>query len=171
MTFFMTHPSAVGELLMTTDGRQLTGVLFDAPAPNPAWRHGHAILDDAAGQLDEYFDGQRQDFDVDLGPAGTDFQQTVWKALCEIPYGQTVSYGELARRVGNPKASRAVGLANGRNPISIVVPCHRVIGANGSLTGYGGGLHRKEWLLAHERAHTPRNRASAPQSELAFSAD
>jgi O-6-methylguanine DNA methyltransferase len=84
---------------------------------------------------------------------GTPFQQNVWSRLCEIPYGETISYGELARRIGNPKASRAVGLANGRNPVAIIVPCHRVIGANGSLTGYGGGLERKTWLLAHELKH------------------
>jgi len=87
-----------------------------------------------------------------LSMSGTDFQRRVWRGLCDIPYGATVSYGELARRVGNPKASRAVGLANGRNPVAIIVPCHRVIGANGGLTGYGGGLDRKLWLLQHERA-------------------
>src|SRR6185437_637184 len=101
--------------------------------------------------------------------AGTAFQREVWRALRDIPAGQTISYGELARRIGRPAAVRAVGLANGANPIGVVVPCHRVIGANGSLTGYGGGLHRKEWLLAHERAHTGHD-VSAPQAELAFAA-
>jgi methylated-DNA-[protein]-cysteine S-methyltransferase len=105
----------------------------------------------AARQLDAYFAGQLTDFDLPLAPAGTEFQRRVWDGLRAIPYGQTVSYGELARRVGNPAASRAVGLANGRNPIAIVVPCHRVIGTDGSLTGYGGGLDRKRFLLALER--------------------
>jgi methylated-DNA-[protein]-cysteine S-methyltransferase len=100
--------------------------------------------------------------------AGTAFQREVWAALTRIPPGETLSYGALAARLGKPAAVRAVGAANGANPVSVVVPCHRVIGANGSLTGYGGGLHRKEWLLAHERTHTTRERASAPQRELAL---
>jgi methylated-DNA-[protein]-cysteine S-methyltransferase len=100
--------------------------------------------------LEEYFAGTRRKFSVTLDPAGTPFQHRVWAALCEIPYGTTISYGELARRIGQPQASRAVGMANGRNPISIIVPCHRVIGANGTLTGYGGGLERKRFLLALE---------------------
>lgn len=101
-------------------------------------------------QLEAYFSGQLHAFDVHLDGAGTDFQKAVWKALCDIPYGETINYGELAKRIGNPRASRAVGLANGKNPISIIVPCHRVIGANGSLTGYSGGIERKRWLLEHE---------------------
>ncbi len=105
----------------------------------------------AAGQLAAYFAGELTEFDLPLAPAGTDFQRRVWNGLRAIPYGQTISYGELARRVGNPAASRAVGLANGRNPIAIVVPCHRVIGTDGSMTGYGGGLDRKRFLLALER--------------------
>jgi methylated-DNA-[protein]-cysteine S-methyltransferase len=104
-------------------------------------------------QLEEYFAGSRREFDLTLHLEGTPFQRRVWAALREIPYGATLSYGELARRIDKPKASRAVGLANGRNPISILVPCHRVIGTNGSLTGYGGGLDRKRWLLAHEGLH------------------
>jgi len=119
-----------------------------------------AVIDDAwfkdvAAQLDSYFRGELSSFDLDMNPNGTAFQRLVWAQLCEIPYGETISYGELARRVGNPKASRAVGLANGRNPIAIIVPCHRVIGANGSLTGYGGGLARKTWLLEMESNHRP----------------
>jgi methylated-DNA-[protein]-cysteine S-methyltransferase len=106
---------------------------------------------DVAAQLDAYFAGELTSFDLEMQMLGTPFQQGVWAQLCEIPYGETISYGELAQRVGNPNASRAVGLANGRNPIAIIVPCHRVIGANGSLTGYGGGLERKTWLLDHER--------------------
>ncbi len=101
-------------------------------------------------QLEAYFSGQLRTFSLRLDGAGTDFQRAVWKALCDIPYGETINYGELAKRIGNPRASRAVGLANGKNPISIIVPCHRVIGANGSLTGYSGGIERKRWLLEHE---------------------
>jgi methylated-DNA-[protein]-cysteine S-methyltransferase len=98
--------------------------------------------------------------------AGTPFQQRVWQELCEIPYGETISYGELARRVGKPGSARAVGLANGRNPVAIIVPCHRVIGSNGKLTGYGGGLDRKAWLLDHEAGHGPGQLALAPQALL-----
>jgi methylated-DNA-[protein]-cysteine S-methyltransferase len=103
-------------------------------------------------QLEEYFFGRRQEFDLSLELHGSPFQKTVWKALQQISFGQTMSYGELAKRIGQPNASRAVGLANGRNPISIIVPCHRVIGANGSLTGYGGGIERKRYLLELEGA-------------------
>lgn len=106
---------------------------------------------DAAAQLAEYFAGSRTSFDLPLAPVGTPFQHRVWDALRDIPYGETWSYGRLAAHLGSPGASRAVGLANGRNPIAIIVPCHRVIGANGALTGYAGGVERKQWLLAHER--------------------
>jgi methylated-DNA-[protein]-cysteine S-methyltransferase len=108
------------------------------------------MLDAARTQLDEYFAGARLEFDLPLDAQGTPFQRRVWTALAEIPFGQTISYAELARRVGDVKAVRAVGAANGRNPIPIIVPCHRVIGANGSLVGFGGGLERKQWLLEHE---------------------
>ena len=108
---------------------------------------------DIIGQLRAYFDGDLTEFEIPIRLDGTDFQREVWSHLRDIPYGETISYGELARRVGSPKASRAVGLANGRNPVSIIVPCHRVIGSNGQLTGYGGGLERKTWLLDHEAAH------------------
>jgi len=108
------------------------------------------VLEEAARQLREYFSGSRKGFDLPLAPDGTDFQRTVWRELQNIPYGRTISYGELARRIGNSKASRAVGAANGSNPIPIVIPCHRVIGANGKLTGFGGGLPIKEKLLALE---------------------
>ncbi len=114
-----------------------------------------AELAPVVAQLQAYFAGELTDFDLPLQMHGTEFQRRVWAALCEIPYGETISYGELARWVGNPKASRAVGLANGRNPVAIVVPCHRVIGADGSLTGYGGGLDRKVWLLEHEASYRP----------------
>jgi len=122
------------------------------PQKQPDWRWDEAPFKAAIAQLHEYFDRRRTVFDLPLAPVGTPFQQRVWTALLDIPHGVTISYGELATRLGDPKASRAVGLANGRNPISIVIPCHRVIGANGNLTGYGGGLDRKEWLLRHEGA-------------------
>jgi methylated-DNA-[protein]-cysteine S-methyltransferase len=110
-----------------------------------------AAFAEAAEQLRAYFAGELKQFDLALETGGTPFQQRVWQALQSIPYGKTTTYGELASELGNPRAMRAVGLANGRNPISIIIPCHRVIGADGSLTGYGGGLSRKRWLLAHER--------------------
>jgi methylated-DNA-[protein]-cysteine S-methyltransferase len=147
------HDSPVGPLTLTASDRALSGVHFagDALALDPARRGATAPLDAAARQLDEYFAGDRRDFalELDLG-AGTPFQQAVWGELLRIPYGETVSYGEVARRLGRPERVRAVGAANGRNPIAIVVPCHRVIGADGSLTGYGGGLDRKRALLALE---------------------
>ena len=108
------------------------------------------VLEDAVYQLNEYFDGKRTDFDLLLNPTGTDFQQRVWKSLLEIPYGKTVSYLQLSKTLGDVKAIRAVAAANGKNPLWIVVPCHRVIGSDGSLTGYAGGLSRKKWLLEHE---------------------
>jgi methylated-DNA-[protein]-cysteine S-methyltransferase len=156
MTRYRYVESPIGRLLLQTDGQSLTGLYMDVPSRPPRGIE-HWTQDPDAGplpaavlQLEEYFVGKRRDFDLPLRPQGTDFQQCVWRALTEIPYGVTWSYGELAKRIGNPNASRAVGLANGQNPISILVPCHRVIGANGSLTGYGGGLERKRWLLAHE---------------------
>lgn len=108
------------------------------------------VLEDAVYQLNEYFNGSRKIFNLDLNPQGTDFQKKVWKALLEIPYGKTNSYMQLSKTLGDPKAIRAVAAANGKNPLWIVVPCHRVIGSDGSLTGYAGGLHRKKWLLEHE---------------------
>ncbi|MFT3859753.1 methylated-DNA--[protein]-cysteine S-methyltransferase [Micropruina sp.] len=143
-----TIDSPLGPITVRVDqAGAVTSVLFgdpDVPAPRSA------ASDAAAEQLREYFDGARTRFDLRLNPAGTVFQRRVWAALSEIPYGRTTSYGELARRIGQPAAARAVGLANGRNPLAIVVPCHRVIGASGTLTGYAGGLHRKRWLLNHE---------------------
>lgn len=108
------------------------------------------VLEDAVYQLKEYFEGKRQSFDLNLDPEGTEFQKKVWEALREIPYGKTLSYLELAKKLGDPKAIRAVASANGRNPLWVVVPCHRVIGSKGDLVGYAGGLHRKQWLLRHE---------------------
>lgn len=155
-TYFLNYPSPVGDLLLTSDGTALTGLYLPdpryGPTQGPGWVRGEEVpvLIETRRQLDQYFRGERTTFDVPLATAGTPFQQRVWRELCEIPYGRTWSYGELATRVGNPKASRAVGLANGRNPISIIVPCHRVIGADGSLTGYGGGLPCKKGLLSFE---------------------
>jgi len=150
-TYVTTVDSPVGPLVLTSDGTSLTRVLFDADV-DPGWSTDPSpVLARAVAQLGEYFAGERTEFDLPLEPAGTPFQRATWLALREIPYARTINYGQLALRVGNPKASRAVGLANGRNPISIVVPCHRVIGADGSLTGYGGGLDRKRLLLDLER--------------------
>jgi methylated-DNA-[protein]-cysteine S-methyltransferase len=116
----------------------------------PGWRADRGTFADVRRQLAEYFGGDRITFDVPLAAAGTPFQRAVWRGLRGIPYGETISYGELARRIGRPSAVRAVGLANGRNPISVIVPCHRVIGADGTLTGYGGGIERKRLLLELE---------------------
>jgi methylated-DNA-[protein]-cysteine S-methyltransferase len=158
MNAFCYFQSPIGRLLLTSDGTALTG-LYMEPSRKVQSTDGWvedgtaAPLATAVRQLSEYFAGTRRTFDLPLRLQGTDFQKRVWQELTEIPYGQTWSYGELAKRIDNPSASRAVGLANGRNPISILVPCHRVIGADGSLTGYGGGLDRKRWLLAHEGLH------------------
>jgi len=148
----------VGPVLLTSDGEGLTGLYM------VEHKHGEAVRDDwiaddkarpfeeAKQQLAAYFAGTLTEFDLPLAMRGSDFQKSVWEELRTIPFGSTISYGELARRLGNPNASRAVGLANGRNPVSIIVPCHRVIGANGNLVGYGGGLPRKARLLAFELA-------------------
>lgn len=147
--------SPVGTLLLVADAEGLREINFPkdgrTAAPDAAWRENASVLREPICQLQEYFAGKREDFDLPLAPQGTPFQQQVWKQLCRIPYGETISYGELARRIGNPNASRAVGLANGSNPIPIIIPCHRVIGSNGKLTGYGGGLPIKEKLLALEQ--------------------
>lgn len=158
MTIYSTLSSPIGELLLVSDDDQLTGIYMQSERHAPRydnarqrdWERDDHALRQTRRQLQDYFAGTLMEFDLPLAAQGTAFQQRVWKALREIPYGATISYGELARRIGQPTASRAVGLANGQNPISIVVPCHRVIGANGSLTGYGGGIERKQWLLAHE---------------------
>lgn len=154
-------PSPVGDLLLVASDAGLVAVRFErnrhgsdpraSSVPRTSASSAEArLLDAARTQLDEYFAGARVDFDVPLDAQGTPFQRRVWTALGEIPFGQTISYAELARRTGDGKAVRAVGAANGRNPIPIIVPCHRVIGANGSLVGFGGGLERKQWLLEHE---------------------
>jgi methylated-DNA-[protein]-cysteine S-methyltransferase len=157
MNTFCHVDSPIGRLLLTSNGTALTG-LYTNPSrkaqSTDGWREDAGIppLAETAQQLTEYFAGTRREFALPMRLQGTAFQERVWRELTEIPYGTTWSYGQLARRLGNPNASRAVGLANGQNPISILVPCHRVIGADGSLTGYGGGLERKHWLLTHEGA-------------------
>jgi methylated-DNA-[protein]-cysteine S-methyltransferase len=147
--------SPLGPLLLVADASGLCQVNFarngrNAPA-NPGWREDASAFAQPIRQLSAYFAGELETFDLPLAPQGTPFQQKVWDELLNIPYGETISYGELAKRIGNPNASRAVGLANGSNPIPIIIPCHRVIGSNGKLTGYGGGLPIKEKLLALER--------------------
>lgn len=147
--------SPVGPLLLVADDGGLRRIDFvngrKPVQPDPQWHDDAEQLREIIRQLRAYFAGELETFNLDLAPQGTPFQLTVWKQLCEIPFGETISYGELARRIGNPNAPRAVGLANGSNPIPIVIPCHRVIGSNGKLTGYGGGLPIKEKLLALER--------------------
>jgi methylated-DNA-[protein]-cysteine S-methyltransferase len=146
--------SPVGELLLTASADGLTGVYLpgEGLAPETDWVHDPARFEDCRGQLDEYFAGDRATFSLPLAPPGTPFQHEVWKQLIEIEYGTTISYTELARRVGRPNSQRAVGGANGRNPVCIIVPCHRVVGADGSLTGYSAGIDSKRWLLDFERA-------------------
>ena len=155
MVSFTQIESPVGQLLLAADESGLRNIDFvngrRPVSPDPTWQEDPARLQEPARQLLAYFAGELEAFDLPLSPSGTTFQLAVWRSLCEIPYGETISYGELARRLGNPNASRAVGLANGANPIPIVIPCHRVIGSNGKLTGYGGGLPIKEKLLALER--------------------
>ena len=163
-TTFARFASPVGELVLTASDTGLTGIYFPTsrhgppPVERADWaeddgrRPASAILARARRQLEEYFAGTRTTFDVPLAPTGTPFEQRVWEALRAIPYGTTTSYGVLARQLGDPRATRAVGAANGRNPIPIIVPCHRVVGARGELTGFGGGIDRKRWLLEHEGA-------------------
>ena len=152
-----TLPSPVGLLTLVGDGHRLAGLYMhdqrhfpalDSPTDDPG------AFVDAAAQLDEWFSGARRDFDLELAPEGSAFQRDVWDVLRQIPYGETMTYGAVADLVGRPGSARAVGSAVGRNPIGIVVPCHRVVGAGGALTGYAGGLDRKRWLLEHERARS-----------------
>lgn len=159
MTYFDALDTPIGPLLLVSDGDALVyvglperGRLAKPPADAQASK---SRLHAARRQFEEYFAGQRLQFDLPLHPSGTPFQLEVWGALLTIPYGETVSYTDIARRIRRPRAVRAVGAANGANPLSIVVPCHRVIGSHGDLVGYGGGLPAKRWLLAHERRHAP----------------
>jgi methylated-DNA-[protein]-cysteine S-methyltransferase len=155
---FTTLASPLGELMLTSDGSALTGLFLEEHAGSPRsapranWTRSEAPFRETIAQLRAYFAGERRSFALPLAGEGTDFQKSVWAALATIPFGETRTYAEIAAYIGKPGAARAVGLANGSNPISIIVPCHRVIGASGSLTGYGGGLERKRWLLEHEGA-------------------
>lgn len=155
-TYYTRIESPIESLLLSSDGESLTSLSMVTQRHGPffseTWKRDDNAkpFGEARKQLAAYFAGELAEFDLPLNMIGTEFQKTVWRELLNIPFGVTISYGELASRVGNPSASRAVGAANGRNPISIIVPCHRVIGSNGKLTGYGGGMERKEWLLAHE---------------------
>lgn len=152
-TFF---ESPLGTLTLVASDVGLQAVWWpdDQRAQPPGERDDtHPILVRAVSELREYFAGQRRDFTVPLDPAGTPFQRSAWQALATIPYGRTITYGEQARRLGDPAKARAVGAANGRNPISIIVPCHRVVGASGALTGFAGGMDAKRWLLEFEREH------------------
>ncbi|MGD1895924.1 MAG: methylated-DNA--[protein]-cysteine S-methyltransferase [Phormidesmis sp.] len=162
MIYYTWLESPVGELLLTANSESmcesLTGLYLKGqkhfPELSEDWveRTEFTIFEQVKTQLGEYFAHKRETFDIPLSPRGTDFQKQVWQFLHQIPFGQTASYGELATRLGKPGAARAVGAANGRNPISIIVPCHRVVGASGKLTGYAGGIDRKQWLLRHEQA-------------------
>jgi methylated-DNA-[protein]-cysteine S-methyltransferase len=156
VTLYARVPSPLGELLLIGDGARLHGLYMqDGNRPmavDSAWACEPEAFASVIGQLAEYFAGERFEFELDLQARGTAFQERVWGALRGIPYGETMSYGELARHLGKPSASRAVGLANGRNPISVIIPCHRVLGSDGSLTGFGGGLSNKRLLLELEAA-------------------
>lgn len=152
------YPSPVGPLTLISDEGALIGCYFanhEPPEAKTAKRARDVVLDQARKELDEFFAERRTKFTVPVAPRGTEFQRKVWKALQSIPHGRTVSYGHIAQNIGAPAAVRAVGAANGRNPICIIIPCHRVIGADGSLTGFGGGLNRKRFLLGLERGEAP----------------
>jgi methylated-DNA-[protein]-cysteine S-methyltransferase len=157
MIYFTFYESPIQSLRLVSNGRSLIGLYMMSENHDlnlqSDWLEDGSVnpFPETKQQLTAYFAGTLTKFDLPLQRQGTTFQQGVWEVLKTIPYGTTMSYGELARQIGQPSASRAVGLANGRNPVSIVVPCHRVIGANGKLTGYGGGIERKQWLLNHER--------------------
>lgn len=155
-TFYGYHKTPIGTLLLASDGEYLQLLGFPSGAMkrrhDSSWEEDDEPLKAVIKQLDEYFDGARENFDLPLRPKGTEFQRRVWQVLQQIPYGETWSYGELAKYIGNPNASRAVGAANGINPIPVIIPCHRVIGSNGKLTGFGGGLEVKAFLLNLESA-------------------
>jgi methylated-DNA-[protein]-cysteine S-methyltransferase len=160
MIYYRTIESPIGPLTLAGRGSILTNLRMVDQTYEPSragWTPDHGVFADAVDQLNAYFAGDLTDFDIQLDMRGTEFQRRVWKALLTIPYGETRSYGEIAEQIGAPGAARAVGLANGRNPIAIIVPCHRVIGASGSLTGYGGGLDRKKTLLELEKSRASVN--------------
>jgi methylated-DNA-[protein]-cysteine S-methyltransferase len=153
MSFFSNIlDSNIGPIQLTASDTGLTGLIFDAKSDNGSSGSNHSILNEARKQLDEYFQGKRKEFNIPLDMNGTEFQMKVWNAVAKIEYGTTATYQDIANSIKNAKSVRAVGLANGKNPIPIIIPCHRIIGSNGKLTGYSGGLWRKEWLLRHEGA-------------------
>jgi methylated-DNA-[protein]-cysteine S-methyltransferase len=158
-TLYTTIDSPIGRLLLAGDGARLSRLdMQEGRRPiriKDTWQQQDDAFGDVTYQLEQYFDGERRGFELELGMAGTPFELRVWQALREIPYGETTSYGELAREIGEPGAARAVGVANARNPVAVIVPCHRVIGANGDLTGFGGGLERKRFLLDLESGVLP----------------
>jgi methylated-DNA-[protein]-cysteine S-methyltransferase len=149
-TLYTHIPSPIGDLLLTGDEHSLQGLYMSPYRMPDEAKTAREPFTTAVEQLEQYFAGERVEFDLALDMHGTQFQRDVWDALLTIPYGETRSYGEIAKQIGRPDRARAVGSANGSNPVSIIVPCHRVIGSDGSLTGYGGGLPRKRWLLDHE---------------------
>lgn len=152
MKYYYIYETKIGKILLAEEEGHITNLYFDDQREvEGAGLKETALIREAKKQLDEYLLGRRKEFNLPLKAKGTEFQQRVWQALLDIPYGETKSYGEIAKIIGNPKAARAVGLANNRNPISIFIPCHRVIGKNGKLVGYGGGLQIKEFLLTLER--------------------
>lgn len=163
-THYAITDSPIGELLVLGDADSVHGLLMNGDGDFDQRKleltQDQQLFADTIAQLAEYFAGDRNHFDLPLEPEGTEFQRSVWTALTEIPYGETRSYGEIAAEVGRPKAARAVGMANNRNPIAVIVPCHRVIGAGGALVGYAGGIERKTWLLAHEREARSANSSS-----------
>lgn len=164
-THYAATDSPIGELLLLGDGEALHSLLMNGDGAFDARKSGltrdQAAYAGAITQLAEYFAGERSAFELELQPSGTDFQRAVWMALREIPYGETRSYGQIAAAVGRPKAARAVGSANNKNPIAVIVPCHRVIGSGGALVGYAGGLERKTWLLDHEAKSAARSANSS----------
>lgn len=156
MQYQTSYQSPLGFLILKSDGQAVTEIQFseaDIPEKNTC-----AVLDNCCAQLHEYFSGTRLSFDLPLNPGGTVFQQKVWAELGRIPYGETITYHQLAVRLGDPKVIRAAGTANGKNPVAIIIPCHRVIGAGNKLVGYAGGIWRKKWLIQHEMQHNRNKR-------------
>jgi len=157
------YNSPLGILKISADEKGIKEIDFVKKGIKSTQNSSSEIIDQCIRQLDEYFQGKRETFELKLNPKGTEFQKRVWKELWEIPYGKTLSYGDIARRIKNQEAVRAVGQAIGRNPISIIIPCHRVIGGDGSLTGFASGLWRKEWLLKHEGIDLNHSRNKVPK--------
>ncbi len=154
--------SSIGQLKITADTNAINSILFVFDNTEMETENSNDVLEICKQQLNEYFAGVRKEFDININQEGTEFQQKVWRELIKIPYGKTVSYNDVAKNVGGRNMMRAVGAANGKNKISIIVPCHRVIGSDGKLTGYAGGMWRKEWLLKHE------DKYSAEERQLGF---